>query len=62
MSLLEPTENQKKARLWWNSLSINQMEELTKKYHPVFFYIDLIKMGASWIEEIYNKETANGKE
>ena len=60
MPLLEPTENQKKARIWWKSLSNNQMKELTKKYHPAFSQIDLIKMGPTWIEEIYNKEIAKG--
>jgi hypothetical protein len=56
MPLLELTENQKNARIWWKSLSINEMVELTKKYYPAFSHIDLIKMGPSWIELIYNKE------
>lgn len=50
------TANQKKAFEWWDSLSINEMKDYTKKYYPEFDDVLIYKMGAHWIESIYDLE------
>lgn len=48
-----------KSRVWWSSLSINEMKTLAKKYYPMFSDIDLYNMGDSWIDSIYEGEVNN---
>ena len=53
------TESQKVALNWWDdTLSINEMKELTKKYLPEFSYL-YVSQVPHWVEEIYRKEQQN---
>ena len=58
----EPTNDNSlraKSQKWWSSLSINQMKELTRKYHPnPHITWAFISDTPGLVEDIYQKENA----